>query len=128
MRLKQVSVFLENQPGHLIRVCKVLAQANVNLITISIAETKDFGVMRLIVDDPERAKEALSNAKISCKLIDVLSIEVANKAGSFLEILERAQAEKLNIEYAYAMPAQTPESSVMVLKFEDIAAAEKLFK
>ena len=81
MRIKQISVFLENTPGHLEKVCRVLADASVNLQTITIAETKDYGIVRAIVDTPEKAADALKEKGFFAKLVDVLAIEVDDTQG-----------------------------------------------
>ena len=82
MRLKQISVFLENTPGHLEDVCKALAEAGVNLLTITIAETKEYGIVRAIVDKPDAAAAALKAAGFFAKLVDVLAVEVEDKPGA----------------------------------------------
>jgi len=125
MKLKQVSIFLENSPGHLNKVCQAFADANINMKTISIAESKDFGVMRVIVDNPEAAVEALSKVGIASKLIDVLALPVEDKAGSFLKILDKAQKANLNVEYTYALSEK--DSIYMILRFSDIQKASEIF-
>jgi len=125
MKLKQISIFLENSPGHLTKVCEAFALASINMKTISIAETKDFGVMRVIVDNPEAASEALSKAGIASKLIDVLALPVADKAGDFLRILNKAKSENLNVEYAYALSQNA--TTHMILRFNDMDKASEIF-
>lgn len=127
MRLKQISVFLENTPGHLEKICRILADVNVNLETITIAETKDYGIVRAIVDAPEKAVNALKENGFFAKLIDVLAIEVDDKPGALLSILKRTSDSGLNIEYMYALTRPSNDKPVMVMSFKDIDAAEKLF-
>ena len=103
MRLKQISVFLENTPGHLEGVCKAVADAGVNLRTITIAETKEYGIVRAIVDKPEEAAAALKEAGFFAKIIEVLAVEVDDTPGALLSILKKASAAGLNIEYMYAL-------------------------
>ena len=98
MRLKQISVFLENTPGHLEDVCKALAEAGVNLLTITIAETKEYGIVRAIVDKPDAAAAALKAAGFFAKLVDVLAVEVEDKPGALLQILKKTSEAGLNIE------------------------------
>ena len=126
MRLKQISVFLENTPGHLEGVCKAVADAGVNLRTITIAETKEYGIVRAIVDKPEEAAAALKEAGFFAKIIEVLAVEVEDTPGALLSILEKASAAGLNIEYMYALTPPFKDKPVMVMSFKDIDTAEKL--
>lgn len=126
MRLKQISVFLENTPGHLEGVCKAVADAGVNLRTITIAETKEYGIVRAIVDKPEEAAAALKEAGFFAKIIEVLAVEVDDTPGALLSILKKASAAGLNIEYMYALPRPFKDKPVMVMSFKDIDTAEKL--
>ena len=126
MKLKQLSVFLENSPGHLKRVCEVLAEAGINIQTLTIAESKAFGVMRAIVDRPEDAAAALARHDVVTKLVDVLAIEVQDKPGALLSILEKAEEADLNIEYMYALTKGECGHPVMVMRFTDFERAEKL--
>lgn len=126
MRLKQISVFLENTPGHLEGVCKAVADAGVNLRTITIAETKEYGIVRAIVDKPEEAAAALKEAGFFAKIIEVLAVEVDDTPGALLSILKKASAVGLNIEYMYALTRPFKDKPVMVMSFKDIDTAEKL--
>ena len=126
MRLKQISVFLENTPGHLEGVCKAVADAGVNLETITIAETKEYGIVRAVVDNPEKAAEALKSAGYFAKIVEVLAVEVDDKPGALLSILEKTSSAGLNIEYMYAMTRPFRDKPVMAMAFKDIGAAEKL--
>ena len=126
MRIKQISVFLENTPGHLEKVCRVLADASVNLQTITIAETKDYGIVRAIVDAPEKASEALKENGFFAKLVDVLAIEVEDKPGSLSAILKTASDSGLNVEYMYAMTRPIHDKPVMIMSFKDIDTAERV--
>ena len=126
MRLKQISVFLENTPGHLEGVCKAVADAGVNLRTITIAETKEYGIVRAIVDKPEEAAAALKEAGFFAKIIEVLAVEVDDTPGALLSILKKASAAGLNIEYMYALTRPFKDKPVMVMSFKDIDTAETL--
>jgi hypothetical protein len=123
-KLKQLSVFLENSPGHLKRMCEILAAAGINIETLTIAETNNFGVVRCIADKPDAALAALVQGGLAVKLVDVLSIEIPDKPGALLTILEKAQAANLNIEYMYALPKGRVEAPALVLRFTDPARAE----
>jgi len=128
MRIKQISVFLENTPGHLEKLCKVLADAQINLQTITIAETKDYGIVRAIVDKPEEAITALKDNGFFAKSVDVLAVEVDDKPGALSAILKRTSDVGLNIEYMYALTRSDSGKPVMVMSFKDLDAAESILK
>ena len=126
MRIKQISVFLENTPGHLEKLCKVLAEAGVNLQTITIAETRDYGIVRAIVAKTDTAISALKEIGFFAKVIDVLAVEVEDKPGALLSILKRTSDVGLNIEYMYALTRPQNGNPVMVMSFKDLDTAEKI--
>ena len=126
MRIQQLSVFLENTPGHLRKVCQTLAEADINLCTITIAETKEYGIMRAIVDKTDAAAEALKRAGFFSKVVDVLAVEVEDKPGALLSVLKKAADFGLNVEYMYALTRPSNDNPVMVMVFKDIDAAEKI--
>lgn len=126
--LKQVSVFIENTPGHLRKVCSVLAEAGVNLQTLSVAESRDYGIVRIIADSPDKAAEALSAAGIASKLVEVVAVEVADRPGALLSILDKAQAGGLNVEYMYAMTRGVNGNPLMIMRFGDTAKAAEVLK
>ena len=95
MKIKQISVFLENTPGNLEKACRAIAEADVNLQTITIAETKDYGIVRAIVDNPEKAVDALKEKGFSAKLVDVLAIEVDDTPGALSSILKKSSENKM---------------------------------
>lgn len=124
MKLQQLSIFLENSPGHLKHACEILAAAGINIETLTIAETNNFGVVRAIVDKPEAAIAALTQNGFAAKLVDVLAVEVADNPGALLAILEKAQAAELNIEYMYALTKGRDGAATMIMRFTDPARAE----
>ncbi len=128
MKIKQVSIFLENTPGHLEKACKALADGGINIQTITIAETKDYGIVRTVVDKPEEAVEILKNAGMVAKIVDVLAIEVDDTPGALLAILNKTAEAGVNIEYMYALTHPFKDKPVMVMAFKDVDAAEKIFK
>jgi len=127
-KLKQLSVFLENSPGHLKRMCEILAAAGINIETLTIAETNSFGVVRSIVNKPDAALAALVQGGFAVKLIDVLAIEIDDKPGALLTILEKAQAANLNIEYMYALTKGRVEAPALIMRFTDPARAEAIMQ
>jgi len=127
-RHKQLSIFLENSPGHLKRMCEILAAARVNIETLAIAETNNFGVVRIIVDKPDAASAALEQSGLAFKQVDVLAVEIPDTPGALLTILEKAQAANLNIEYMYALTKGRPECPALAMRFTDPDRAEKSLK
>jgi len=123
MKLTQLSLFLENKPSHLKVPCKVLAEAGVNITTLSLADTQQFGILRLIVREWEKAKEALEGAGCVVKCTDVVAVEVPDKPGGLADLLETIERCALNIEYMYAFTERRGDRAVMVFRFEDPDAA-----
>ncbi|HOJ99678.1 MAG: ACT domain-containing protein [Treponemataceae bacterium] len=120
MKIKQISVFLENTAGRLAEVTRVLAQANINIRAISIADTADFGILRLIVDKSEEAAQLLSKAGFTARLTDVLAVEIPDVPGSLARVMEIFRENKVNIEYLYASLEGETGKAVVIFKVEDI--------
>jgi hypothetical protein len=116
---------MENKPGHLQTVLKILADANINIATLTIAETADFGILRMIVNDPEKAKKVLHDARITSSTTDVLAVELEDKPGSLFKAIDAFAKNKLNIEYMYAFTEKRGDKAVMIFRFDDIEAAKK---
>lgn len=125
MNVKQLSIFLENKPGHLQNALKVLADNGFNIRTLTIAEASDFGIVRMILKDAEKAHETLKKNHITSSLTDVLAIEIEDKSGSLFKALETFRKKNLNIEYMYAFTEKRGSNAVMIFRFEDIEAAKK---
>jgi len=116
---------MENKPGHLQGVLKALADANINIITLTIAETSDFGILRMIVSDVEKAKKALVDARFTSSATEVLAVELDDSPGSLLRAIEVFSKKGLNIEYMYAFTEKRGDKAVMIFRFDDIEAAKK---
>lgn len=119
MKLKQLSVFLENRPGHLSRVCEVLAEAGINIVTMTLADTSEFGILRLIIRDWQRAKGVLEEAGFAVNLTEVMAIEVADEPGGLEKILKTAEAGGLSVEYMYAFACKAKKNALIVIRFEN---------
>jgi hypothetical protein len=119
MGIKQISVFLENTTGRLCEVTKTLAQAGVNLRAISIADTADFGILRLIVDKTGEAVGALTQAGFTIRQTDVAAVEIEDKPGSLAALMDLFQASGINIEYLYASLEGNDGKAVVIFKLED---------
>lgn len=126
MTIKQVSVFLENKAGRINNVTKVLAENGINMNAFSMAETTEFGILRLIVTDVEKAVEALRGANFAVMLTDVVCISCPDVAGSLAGILDQLAEEDIFIEYMYAF-AQGENANV-VIRPNDITRCEKVLE
>ena len=119
MEIRQISVFLENNAGRLGEVTRVLAQAGINLRAISIADTADFGILRLIVDKCEDALKALKDAGFTTRVSEVAAVEIEDTPGSLARVMELFQKTKVNIEYLYASLEGKTGKAVVIFKLED---------
>ena len=126
--IKQISVFLENEPGRLLRVTRVLADADIDIRALTIAETADFGILRLIVDDPERAYSILKENNIAVVMDDVLGVEVEDKPGGLARIAEILSNQNINIEYVYAFVTNSHEKAFIVLRVDEQERAINVLK
>jgi hypothetical protein len=123
MRLPQLSLVVENQPGSMIAPCKLLSEAGINLVTLSLAEAGPVGVLRLIVAEWQQARQLLEAAGYKVAVTDVLAIEVADRPGGLLELLVLFAEAKLNVSYMYAFTERLGDSAVLVFAFDDLDAA-----
>ncbi len=113
MYIKQLSVFIENREGRLEDVLDILKKNNINIISLSLADTEDYGLLRLIVSDPEAGKEALKSNGISAKLTDVLAIRLAHRVGQLQELLEVICKAEINVEYMYSIATGKDDASIV---------------
>lgn len=126
MRVEQISVFLENRAGRLAEVTKVIAEAGINIRALSLADTSDFGILRLIVDDNDKAKSVLRERGFTVGKTDVLAVEVEDRPGGLNRILEILSAAGINVEYMYAFVQHAGKDAVMIFRFDDIDGATQL--
>ena len=124
MAIKQISALVENKPGKVLELVKLLSDADINIRAMNIADTKDFGILRLIVEDIDKTKEVLEGATI-VKLTDVIAVEMADESGSLCKILEVLADAGINIEYAYAFVTPTKLGAYTVIRVDDAQKAEK---
>ncbi len=123
MRVEQIAVFLENKSGRLAEITATLAAENINIRALSVADTADFGILRLIVDDVEKAKSTLKNNGFTVGITNVIAVEVADKTGGLARVLKTIEEEKLNVEYMYAFVNKTGENAVLIFRFDDMDKA-----
>ena len=128
MQAEQISVFLENKAGRLAEVTGILSEANVNIRALALADTSDFGVLRLIVNDNTKALEALKNRGFTVGRTDVLAVEVEDKPGGLHRILDMLNNAKINVEYMYAFVQHTGKNAVMIFRFDNIDEAVKVLE
>jgi len=119
MHVTQVSVFLQNKPGHLEKVLKFLHEKSINIITLTIAETSDYGILRLITNDPEEAVAVLKAHQVSCSTTRVLAIALDDTPGSLHLAVQTFSRCNLNIEYMYAFSEKRDGRAIMIFRFED---------
>ncbi|MBR5246547.1 MAG: ACT domain-containing protein [Clostridia bacterium] len=125
MSLKQLTIFVENKKGALVDITKTLADNNVNLRALSIADTQDFGILRLIVNDNETATKALSDAGYLIKMTDVVGVKIGDQPGKLSKALEVLDKADINMEYLYAFMARTEKHAYVVLRVANNDEAEK---
>ncbi len=127
MKVIQISVFIENKPGRLAAVTDVLGENGINIRALSIADTSDFGILRLIVDKPELAYEKLKEKGLTASITNVLSVRMPDRPGGLAEVLRVLNGHGINVEYMYAFVSKSTDDALVVFKVENIEeAAEKL--
>ena len=119
MKLKQLSLFVENKPGRLTVSCRALADAGVNILTLSLADTQQFGILRLIVREWEKARAVLEKAGCVVRVTDVVAVEMEDKPGSLADTLAAVGRVGLNVEYLYAFTFKRGNCGVLVFRFDD---------
>ena len=127
MFMKQLTVFLENREGRLESVTDLLANNNINIACLALADTSEYGVLRLIVSDPDKAKAALKEAGYSARLTDVLGVRLAQVPGTVSKLTKTLASEGINIEYMYTL-SSSKEFGSMILKVSDIEKASSVVK
>ena len=123
MKAEQISVFLENKSGRLADVASVLASADVNIRALSLADTTDFGILRLIVNDTEKAKQVLKNNGFTVGKTEVIGVEVADKPGGLAEILNVMKENTINVEYMYAFLQKSANKAIIIFRFDELEKA-----
>ncbi|MFO7860104.1 MAG: ACT domain-containing protein [Desulfosalsimonas sp.] len=118
MQAEQISIFLENKAGRLSEVTGILWQNQVNIRALAVADTTDFGVLRLIVDDNAKAEQVLKNAGFTVRKTKVVAVEVADQPGGLHSILEMLYKAGINVEYMYAFVRQSGDNAVMIFRFD----------
>ena len=128
MKITQLSVFLENKPGRLSVPCKALAKAGLNILTLSLADTRQFGILRIVLKDWQKAREVLEAAGLVVNVTEVIAIEVDDRPGGLAHVLDVIEGAGMNLEYMYAFTFGREDKAILVFRFEDPDAAIKLLK
>lgn len=123
MRVEQISVFLENKSGRLAEITRVLAENAINIRALTVADTADFGILRLIVDKVDEAKKVLKDSGFTVGKTNVVAVEVPDQAGGLASVLKTAETKGLNVEYMYAFVDKSGKNAVLIFRFETMDKA-----
>lgn len=123
MKVEQLSIFIENKSGRLAEVTKLLGEAGINIRALSLADTSDFGILRLIVNDTEKAKSVLKGNGFTVSKTEVVAVEVPDRPGGLAQILGTLDAQSINVEYMYAFVERCGENAVIIFRFDETEIA-----
>jgi hypothetical protein len=119
MKAEQISVFIENKSGRLAEVTRILGDAQINIRALSLADTSDFGILRLIVNDREKAKVVLKENGFTVSKTEVVAVEVPDRPGGLYQLLRKLDSETINVEYMYAFVERCGENAVIIFRFDE---------
>ncbi|MBI5102119.1 MAG: ACT domain-containing protein [Nitrospirae bacterium] len=128
MKVEQISVFLENKSGRLADVTNVLGGAGINIRALSLADTTDFGILRLILNDSEKAKEVLKENGFTVGKTEVIAVEVSDRPGGLAEILNVMKDNGINVEYMYAFVQKSGGNAIIIFRFDELEKAIGVLK
>jgi hypothetical protein len=128
MRLEQLSIFLENRSGRLAEITGLLAQAGINIRALSLADTADFGILRLIVNQTARAVQVLRDSGFTVATNEMVALEVPDRPGGLWEILKVLEAAGINVEYMYAFVHKATENAVIIFRFDEPERASAVLR
>jgi len=123
MKITQISVFIENKSGRLFEICDLLGRNNLNIRALSLADTSDFGILRLIVNDPEKAFTLLKQNGFTVGKTEVIAVEVPDVPGGLASVLKVLSANDVNVEYMYAFVEKSSDFAVMIFRFDEVDKA-----
>jgi len=123
MKVEQISIFIENKSGRLAEVSRILGEAKVNIRALSLADTSDFGILRLIVDDTNLALKELKAHSFTVNKTEVIGVEVPDSPGGLCSILETLDKNQINVEYMYAFVERSGGNAVIIFRFDNIDEA-----
>lgn len=128
MKLKQISIFLENSPGRLYEATKALGDANINLRSLSICDVSGFGVLRILVSDVAKTRSIIMEKQLPARIDEVVAAEISDTPGSLAKTIKALMENKVNVDYMYALAGTSSEKAVMVFSFSDNDLAIKLLQ
>lgn len=128
MKVGQISIFLENKSGRLAEVTGTLANAGVNIRALSLADTADFGILRLIVDDTDKARQAMKESGFTVSKTEVVALEVPDKPGGLSGILATLDKAAINVEYMYAFVQHSGANAIIIFRFDDPDKAARVLR
>jgi len=126
MKVKQLSIFMENRAGRMAEIARQLGEAKINIRALSLADTSDFGILRLIVNDVDKAMKILKDSGHTVSLTEVVAVEVPDSPGGLASVLEPLREAGVNVEYMYAFVEKATDKAVVIFRFEDVDAAVKV--
>jgi hypothetical protein len=126
MKVEQISIFLENKSGRLAEVTGILSRSGVNIRALSLADTADFGILRLIVNDTDRAKAVLKESGFTVAKTEVIAMEVPDRPGGLGSILKILDAAGINVEYMYAFVQRSGDNAIIIFRFDELDKAIKV--
>ncbi len=124
--LKQISLFVENKPGRMAKVSKTLSDAGVNIRALTIAEAGDFGVIRMVVDEPEKGYGMLKQNGFTVSMTDVLAVEMEDSPGGLYKIVDTLGQNNINVDYAYAFVTAKAQKAMLIIRVDEIEAARRV--
>ena len=128
MRVEQIAVFLENKSGRLAEITRILAENDINIRALSVADTADVGILRLIVDKVDLAKEVLRAGGFTVGKTNVIAVEVPDRSGGLASVLKVAHQAELNVEYMYAFVNKSGSNAVLIFRFDDMDRAIEILQ
>jgi hypothetical protein len=128
MRIKQISLFLENTSGRLVDALSLLSEADINLRALSLSDTSDFGILRLIVNDVDKAHQILTEKHYTVLKSDVVAVEVEDRPGALVDILRILKNAGINVEYTYAFVERSAHRAILIFRFDDMDKAIESLK
>ena len=120
MKIRQISLFLENTSGRLVDALSLLSEAKINIRALSLSDTSDFGILRLIVNDVDKAHQVLTEKNYSVLKSDVVAVEVEDRPGALVDILKILRQVGINVEYTYAFVERSEERAILIFRFDDV--------
>ena len=128
MAIKQLSVFAENKPGSLVEITNVISENNIDMRALAVADTGDFGIIRIIVSDTEKAEKLLAEGGFVTKITPVLAVEISDEPGALTKAIKLLCEKEINVEYLYAFIASSRKNAYVVIRVADNDFAEKVLK